>query len=124
MSLTKKISLILLIAGYLFAGINHFWHPDGYIHIIPPYIPFPKLMNILAGGFEVLFSLMLIWPKTRSIATWGIILMLAAFMPVHIQMIFNAPFMLGSLHVTLLVAWARVLLQPVLMVWAGWYAKK
>jgi uncharacterized membrane protein len=124
MILTKKISLVVLITGYTFAGINHFWHPDGYIHIIPHYIPFPKLMNQLAGGCEVLFALMLIWPRTRPYAAWGIVLMLAAFLPVHIQMVIDAPFMLGNLHVTPLGAWIRVLFQPVLMVWAGWYGRR
>jgi len=121
MTLSKKISLIILVAGYCIAGVNHFWHPDGYIHIIPPYIPYPKLMNILAGAFEVLFGLILIWPKSRPFAAWGIILMLAAFMPVHIKMVIDAPFMLGKLYVTPLIAWVRVLLQAVLMVWVGWY---
>jgi uncharacterized membrane protein len=115
---------MVLIIGYLLAGINHFVHPAGYIPIIPAYIPFPKLMNLLAGGFELLFALMLLSPKTRPIAAWGIILMLAAFMPVHIQMIIDAPFKLGNLMVTPLIAWIRVLLQPVLMLWAWLYAKK
>ena len=68
MSLTKKVSLIVLIVGYLIAGGNHFVHPAGYIYIISNYIPAPKLINLIAGGFEVLFALMLIFPKTRVIA--------------------------------------------------------
>ncbi|QKJ30810.1 DoxX family protein [Mucilaginibacter mali] len=119
----KNVSIGVLVLGYFGAGINHFVHPEGYIHIIPAYIPFPKLMNVLAGSFEVLFALMLTFSKTRTIAVWGIILMLAAFMPVHIQMVIDAPFMLGSLHVTKLGAWIRVLLQPVLMVWVWWHRK-
>lgn len=113
----------MLIIGYLLAGINHFAHPAGYLLIIPSYIPFPKLMNTLAGGFEMLFALMLIWPKTRPLAACGIILMLAAFLPVHIDMIIHAPFMLGSFLVTTFIAWVRLLLQFVLMVWAGWYRR-
>lgn len=124
MTLPKKISLIILIVGYAVAGLNHFVHPAGYLHIIPPYIPYPKLMNLLAGIFEVLFALMLIFPKTRRIAAWGIILILIAFLPVHIQMIIDAPMMLGKLHVTKLGAWIRVLFQPVLMLWAGWYTRR
>ena len=61
----KNVSLWVLVLGYFIAGINHFVHPVGYIHIIPAYIPFPKLMNVLAGIFEVLFALMLIFPKMR-----------------------------------------------------------
>jgi uncharacterized membrane protein len=121
---SKKGSLIVLIAGYLIAGINHFVHPNGYIHIIPAYIPFPKLVNIVSGIFEVLFALMLIFPKTRNLGSWGIILLLIAFLPVHIQMVIDAPFKLGTLTVTPLVAWIRILLQPVLILWAWWYVKK
>ena len=124
MTLIKKISLGLLITGYLIAGTNHFVNPGTYIPIIPRYIPYPKLMNILSGGFELLFALMLIFPKTRPAAAWGIVLMLAAFLPVHIQMLIDSPFMLGTLKVTPLVAWVRILLQPVLMLWAWWYTRR
>lgn len=123
MSLTKKTSLCILITGYLIAGINHFVHPDGYLHIIPHYIPFPKLMNNLSGGFEILFALMLTFPQSRTVAAWGLILMLVAFLPVHIQMIIDTPFKLGNITITPLIAWCRLLLQPVLMAWAAWYIK-
>lgn len=119
----KKASLWLLIIGYLFAGINHFRDPDSYIRIIPHYIPYPKLMNLAAGFFEILFGLLLIFKKTRPIAAWGIILMLIAFLPVHISMIGDAPLKLGSTVVTPLLAWLRLALQPVLMLWAWWYTK-
>ena len=113
---------MFLIAGYLIAGINHFIHPEGYLRIIPGYIPYHQLANILAGFFEIVFALLLILPKTRPLAAWGIILLLAAFLPVHIQMVIDAPFYLGSLHITPLLAWARLVFQPVLMLWAGWYS--
>jgi uncharacterized membrane protein len=123
MRLIKNISLVILVIGYTFAGINHFWHPDGYIAIIPPYIPYPVLMNTLAGIFEILFALMLIWPATRPWAVYGIILMLAAFLPVHIDMALHAPFKLGNITVTPLIAWLRLALQPALMLWVWWHRK-
>ena len=124
MKLLKKIGLFVLVAGYLLAGANHFRSPDSYIHIIPHYIPLPKLMNLLAGIFEILFGLLLIFKVTRFWAAWGIILMLIAFLPVHIDMVLHAPFQLGSLYVTPLIAWIRlVVLQPLLILWAWWYTK-
>jgi uncharacterized membrane protein len=120
----KKISLIILILFYLVAGINHFHNPNSYLRIIPHYIPYPILVNILAGCFELLFAVMLIFSKTRRLAAWGIILMLLAFLPVHISMIGDAPLKLGDLLVTPLIAWARlVVLQPLLIVWAWWYTR-
>jgi uncharacterized membrane protein len=119
----KKISLVVLIAGYLLAGINHFYNPASYYRIIPSYLPFPMFLNVLAGFFEILFALMLIRPETRKVACWCIILMLAAFLPVHITMIADAPLKLGNLLVTPAIAWIRLLLQPVLMLWAWWHTK-
>lgn len=106
------------------AGINHFRNPDSYIHIIPAYLPYPILLNIMAGCSELLFGLLLILPKTRTFAAWGIILMLVAFLPVHISMIGDTPLKLGSLTVTPFIAWIRlVVLQPLLILWAWWYSK-
>lgn len=123
MRILKNISLVILVAGYVLAGANHFIHPQGYLRIIPSYLPAPVILNYLAGFFEVLLALMLIRPKTRKVASYGIMLMLLAFMPVHITMLLNAPLKVGDLWVTPAIAWARLLLQPVLMLWAWWHRK-
>jgi uncharacterized membrane protein len=67
------------------------------MRIILHYIYLPKLMNLQAGFFEILFGLMLIFKITIPLATWGIIFMLRAFLPVHIDMVLRDPFQLGSL---------------------------
>lgn len=121
MKTLKKFSLFFLITGYIIAGINHFVHPDGYIKIIPHYLPYPVVLNSLAGICEITFAILLIFPATRNWGAWLIILMLAAFLPVHITMLQQAPMQLGKLHVTPLLAWIRLLLQPVLMLWVGWH---
>ena len=119
----KKIGLVVMIIFYLVAGFNHFYNPPSYLKIIPDYMPFPKIINLSAGFFELCFAIMLIFPKTRWLAAWGIILMLVAFLPVHIKMVKDAPFLLGgSITVTPFIAWVRlVLLQPLLILWAWWY---
>ncbi|MFD0793379.1 DoxX family membrane protein [Mucilaginibacter litoreus] len=123
MQILKKISLVILVIGYLIAGANHFIHPQGYVNIIPAYLPAPHLLNYLAGSFEILFSILLIRPKTRKVASWGIILMLLAFLPVHIDMLVHAPLKIGSIMVTPVIAWMRLMLQPVLILWAWWHSK-
>lgn len=116
----KIIGLVLLIAGYIVAGINHFVHPSGYLKIIPDYIPMPVAINYISGSCEIVFAIMMIFKATRSIAGWLIVLMLAAFMPVHITMALEAPLTVGTVLVTPLLAWLRIVLQPVLMYWAWW----
>jgi uncharacterized membrane protein len=123
MRFLKNTSLIILILGYALAGINHFINPVSYQRIIPAYFPYPVVINILAGIFEILFALLLISAQTRSWAVYGIILMLIAFLPVHISMIGTAPLKSGNLMVTPAIAWLRLALQPVLMVWVWWHHK-
>ena len=121
MSNLKKISLVILIIAYIAAGINHFIHPDGYIKIIPNYLPYHQALNYIAGACEIIFGVLLIFPASRNAGVILLILMLAAFLPVHITMLQQAPLQLGSLYVTPLIAWVRLIFQPVLMLWLAWH---
>ena len=124
MNKLKKIGLVVLIIFYLVAGANHFRDPSSYLKIIPAYFPFPAILNLLAGFFEITFAILLIFVKTRAFAAWGIILLLIGFLPVHISMIGDAPVQLGNLTVTPLIAWIRlIILQPLLILWAWWYTR-
>ena len=121
----KKTGLLILILFYLIAGINHFRDPLSYIKIMPAYLPWPNTLNFLAGCFEIAFSILMIFEKTRRFAAFGIMLMLLAFLPIHISMIGNTPVYLGELKVTPLIAWVRLLLlQPLLILWAFVYSGK
>jgi len=121
----KSALLWLMIIFYLVAGFNHFYNPVSYWRIIPSYMPLPHIINLAAGFFELFFAVLLMFRKTREIAAYGIILMLLAFLPVHIDMVMHAPLVLGgSLTVTPLIAWIRlVVLQPLLILWAWWVGK-
>ncbi len=122
----KKIALWLIIIFYFTAGIKHFTTPLPYLTIIPPYLPQPKLLNYLAGFFEIAFALLIFPLKTRKYACWAIILMLIAFMPAHIYMIQksnDAPFLLGNWTITPLIAWIRIPFQIIFILWACWCAK-
>lgn len=121
--MAKRLNVIVIIFCYLFAGSNHFLHPGAYIGIIPYYIPFPVFVNYLSGILEILFGLLFIFKATRRFAALAISVMLIAFLPVHIQMIIDAPFKLGTFTVSPWVAWARLVLQPVLIWWVWWSAK-
>ncbi len=61
--------------------------------------------------------------KTRRWGALGVVLLMLAFIPVHVQMVIDAPFLLGGTWtVTPLIAWVRlVIIQPLLILWAWWY---
>ena len=119
----KKVSLLLLILLYVGAGINHFWHPDFYYPIIPPYLPNPYLINIAAGISEIVLGILLIFSNTRTFAVYMIIAMLIAFIPVHVYMIQKGGCMNERVCIPLWEAWLRIFLQPVLIFWAWWHRK-
>jgi uncharacterized membrane protein len=119
----KKIMFVVMAAAYIIAGVNHFINPQVYLPLIPHYLPLPVVLNILAGFCEITFGLLLFFNKTRKVAAWLIILMLIAFIPVHIDMIRNAPFVMGRVNVSTVFAWVRLPLQGVLIWWAWLYTR-
>ncbi|MFN0082470.1 MAG: MauE/DoxX family redox-associated membrane protein [Ferruginibacter sp.] len=120
----KKVSLILLIALYAVAGINHFVHPLGYYSIIPPYFPNPFVINILAGIAELICAVLLIMPATRKLGAYLIVAMLIAFIPAHVYMIQKGGCMGKEICIPLWGAWLRLFpLQFVLIAWAWWHRK-
>lgn len=116
----KKISLFIMSIFYVGAGLNHFWHPESYLKIMPPWLPCHNELVILSGVCEMLFGLLLIFSSTRRFAAWGIILLLIAIFPANIQMMLN--FWHESnpqLWLTLL----RLPLQIILIWWAYSFTK-
>jgi uncharacterized membrane protein len=120
-----RVGLIVMALGYIAAGINHIWHPQFYIKIIPDYFPQKQLLNILSGIAEIGLGLLLFPKATRRWAAYGIIAMLIAFVPVHIWMIqqggcyFNPEKCIPDW-----LLWVRLLvLQPLLILWA-WSCRK
>lgn len=111
-----------MVILYVGAGINHFMHPDFYISIMPPYIPMHATMVAVSGVAEVVLGLLLISAQTRKWAAILITLMLIVFTPVHIFMLEQA-YKVTNYRVSILNAWIRLLLQPLLILWVWWHRK-
>ena len=119
-----RISFILLVGFYLFAGFNHFRDPEFYYPLIPSYLGYAYEINILAGIIEMALGLGLLYPKTRKLAAIGIILMLLAFLPSHIYFIELGGCISDGLCVHAWVAWVRlIVIHPLLMLWAWGHRK-
>jgi uncharacterized membrane protein len=103
----------------LFAGVNHFIHPEFYLPLIPPYFEYPQTINLLAGIFEILAAIGLFIPAFRSRLSWLIIIMLIAFIPSHIYFIQIGANVDNGLSTPMWIAYLRLLLiHPLLLVWA------
>jgi uncharacterized membrane protein len=107
---------------YLSAGVNHFVHPLFYEVIIPFYIPAHKELVIITGVIEIILALLLLFRLTRKGASILIALMLIAFLPVHIFMLQQSYFH-ANYQISSAMAWLRLLLQPLLIIWVLWQGK-
>lgn len=113
----SSLSLYVQAFVYVVAGINHFVSPKFYLAIMPPYIPAHNLMVILSGVAEVALGLGLLFPATRSLSAWGLILLLIAVFPANIYMATADQFVAISPWIR----WGRLPLQGLLIWWAYQY---
>ena len=81
---SASISLWVMAAFYLAAGINHFINPKFYLKIIPPTLPYPEWLNWISGAAEILLAVALVIPDLQALASWGIILLLIAVFPANV----------------------------------------
>lgn len=119
----KKISLYLLGTVFIVAGVLHFVSPGTYRPIMPPYLPWHDALIYISGGFEVLFGILVLIPKTRKWGSLGLILLLIAVFPANLYMAQISGSMENASEWLPLIAWLRLPLQPVLILWAWWHRK-
>lgn len=119
MQALRSILLYLFGLFFVLAGANHFIDPAFYLKIMPPYLPWHLPLVYLSGVAEVALGAMLLLPKVRRLAAWGLIVLLVAVSPANVHMALH-PELYPEISPALL--WARLPLQFVLMGWAYWYA--
>ncbi|MDO6518832.1 DoxX family protein [Zobellia uliginosa] len=110
--------LYLMGAIYVLAGIMHFIKPRVYMAIMPRYLPNHKLLVQLSGVAEIGLGLGVCFPFSKNYALYGLILMLAVFLLVHVYMLSEKK---ASAGIPKWILWARLPLQFVLMYWAYSY---
>lgn len=103
---------------YSLAGILHFIKPKPYMKIMPPSIPYPKMMVYISGFLELLFGMGLLFEAIQSYAAIGLILLLIAVFPANIYM---AKRMHEKKSKNSWIAFVRLPLQFVLIYWAYLY---
>ncbi|MEY4167277.1 MAG: hypothetical protein RIR52_1101 [Acidobacteriota bacterium] len=121
MSLTKKIALYLQSIFYVAAGVNHFINPDFYRRIMPPYLPYPTELHLLAGAIEFVLGIALLIPRLRRAAAWGLVLLLLAVYPANLHVAINRHLFP---EIPVIFHWIRLPLQFLFIAWAWWYTRR
>ncbi len=116
-----KFWFYLMVLLYIGAGINHFVNTPVYVSIMPPWLPYPKLLVYISGICEALLGVLLLPVATRRVATWLIILLLIAVFPANIQTTLNY----GYQHdIRFWISVIRLPLQLILIRWAWLYTRQ
>ena len=108
MKIFKLITIILMAYFYISVGIKHFIDPDWFLQIYPPFLPFGLAAVYISGFFEVLFGAMLLIPKTRYYAGWGLIALLIAVFPANIYLAYTNG---AAMDISAATAWGRLPFQ-------------
>ena len=116
----KLITIYLMSLFYISTGIKHFTNADWFVKIMPPYLPYHKELVYLSGFFEIILGIMLIIEKTRSLAGWGLILLLIAVFPANIYL---AQTLGAEINISPALAWGRLPFQAVFIAIAYWHSK-
>jgi uncharacterized membrane protein len=104
---------------FFYAGLMHFVQEESFTAIVPPSIPFPKLIVWITGFMELVFAVFLVLPRYRKLAGLLLAPFLLAVLPANIYMAMNnVPF--GEMSATPTILWLRVVLQFPLIVSILW----
>lgn len=116
----KTFSRYLLGALFIGAGLNHFWHTDFYVAMMPSYLPWPLALVYVSGIAEAGVGALLLWRRWQTLGAWGIIAVSVAVFPANVQMALN-PELFPQFSATSL--WLRLPMQLVPIVWAWCYTR-
>lgn len=104
-----------LAVFFVVAGLNHFRDPAFYLSMMPPVLPFPQVLNVLAGVFEILGGIGVLVPRTQRFAGWGLIALLIAVFPANIYAALNGH--IAGLDAQPWALWVRLPFQALFLAW-------
>lgn len=104
-------------------GVTHFTSPEGFVKIVPPFLPAPLLLVWVSGVAEIAGGVGLMIPRLRRAAAWGLVALYVAVFPANIHMALHdvQPF---AFHVSRAAQWLRLPFQAVFIALAVWLARE
>jgi uncharacterized membrane protein len=116
----------LLAAFFTLAGSLHFARPKPYEAIVPPPLAARRREIVaLSGAAELAGAALVASASTRRLGRWWLVALLAAVFPANVHMAVN-PEQVPGLDLSGMprwLLWARLPVQPLLMLWV-WRATR
>jgi uncharacterized membrane protein len=83
----RTAGLVFVFLWFFIGRIAHFVATQTEMRIVPPYIPWPRATVLTSGFFELLGALGVIWPRSRTAAGAGLLLLTLAVTPANVYML-------------------------------------
>jgi len=111
-----------LLAGFFtFAGSLHFVRTREYEAIMPPQLPMHREAVLISGVAEIAGGIAVLHPRTRPVARWWLLGLLAAVFPANVYMALAPEEVskrgVAANRIPRWLLWARLALQPLAMLW-------
>ena len=121
-TIIKSFLIIISSIFYVIVGIKHFIEPEYFLSIVPPYLPYHLELVYISGLFEILFGLLILFPKYRHYGAIGLILLLIAVFPANIYLAQSKEAQ-EAIGATQEIATWRLPIQGVL-IWIAYYIRR
>lgn len=112
----RHIGLAVVFLWFAIGGVAHFVFTEAEMRIVPPWVPWPREVVWVSGGFELMGAAALLWQPTRHAAGIGLFLLTVAVTPAHVYML-QRP---DLFDVPLWVLWLRLPVQAGLLALIAW----
>ena len=119
--LVRRVVRAVLALAYLGVGIIHLKSPQGFLPIVPDWVPYPREVVLLTGAAEIAGAIGLMVPRLRRAAAWGLAAYAVCVFPANIKHAADSVMLPGAA-----LGWGyhgpRLLAQPVIVwlaLWAG-----
>lgn len=109
-----------MVFTYFFAGMFHFLRTDYYARLVPVFVAHPQFLVQFSGGIQILIAVLLVFPRIRRGACYGILLLWSVSLPINVLTVVNEG------NGTTFSSWQLKALIPfhlLLMLWAFWHIR-
>lgn len=118
-SIARRAARLVLALAYFAVGVVHIKSPDGFLPIMPDFVPYPRDVVIWTRAAEIAGAIGLMIPRLRRAAAWGLAAYAVCVFPANIKHAVEGVVVSGTA-----LGWGyhgpRLLAQPVIVWWALW----
>jgi len=120
--LRKRVIRLFFSLAMVGIGLLHLVRPEGFVKIVPGFLPAPLFLVYLSGLFEIAGGLGLTLERTRRLAGLGLIALYVAVFPANINMAVHG-IQPAQVHIPTAALWLRLPFQLLFIGVAWWLSR-